>query len=144
MILESTASGVKIVPYRRGEGLPVTGKLIILPGHNEIDTKDWNCARKEKGIISDLKRGVLIEHFAKEVVEKVTDEEGKEKPVKVLKAKEFIQLNNQEAADIVQNTFDLKTLKAWKKKEQRESVRVEIINQIDSVKNYTTKDEEED
>lgn len=108
------------------------GDLTLLPGMNEVSDEQWLVVR---GDVKDhLDRKNLLEVHA-EVVKKV-DPETKKEVFKIESAKTLKQLAAKEAEEVVKQTFNLKTLGKWLKEEARDSVRVEIRNQIDSVNKF--------
>ena len=49
-------------------------------------------------------------------------------------------MDSNEVEKIVKETYNLKTLQKWKNKAANESTRMLILNQIDLVEKYNTKD----
>lgn len=102
----------------------------ILPGHNEIEDDDW------EGIKSQLQSKIDAGHMEvveEEVVKEIELENGKTKNKKSIVTK-LNELESETALEIVENTFDLKTLKKWKKSETRDEIRAAISDQIEFVK----------
>jgi hypothetical protein len=126
MIINWTKERILTVPVVSGDAnSPAqTGTIILVPGCNEVNTESWTQVRNS--VKDKLKDKTIIE-------EHVTEKEGK------IVAKEFKALSAAQASEIVEKTYNLKTLTSWKNKESRESVRISIMNQINKVENYKPK-----
>lgn len=134
MIIEWTKVNVKIIPIIKGN--VNIGKVTLLPGNNEVNKEEWEAARVH--VLDQIKTGVIKEH-ATQVTEEVSGGKGKpKKPITKLTVKEFNKLDIPEAEEIVKNTFNLKTLKTWKKKEGRDTVAALIKEQIELVEKHGT------
>lgn len=107
------------------------GDLIILPGMNEVSDEKYLAVRGDLKI--HLEKKALIEVQA-QVTTKLEPETKKE--ITEIKSKTLKELPAREAEQVVSETFNLKTLGGWLKAEARDSVRVSIQNQIDSVEKY--------
>jgi hypothetical protein len=163
MIIESKKKGIQIVPVL-GEKLngakQITSNVTLFPGMNEVSDDIWNVIKDS--LKDDIERSLLIPGEARKVKKEVEVEKEIEKKVEkpdpkdpdktieitekvTVKEKEekevdesipFKELKSEEAEKIVKDTWNLKTLKEWKKKEARESVRIVILEQIDHIKKY--------
>lgn len=128
MIVKWNEARVKIIPSQNG-------KLItLLPGHNEVNGKDWKAAREM--VEADIKSGRITE--VEPVLEEVPvkDDKGKETPAKktvIKSAKAFKDLEPEEALKIVAETYSLETLEAWRKAERRDELRAALAEQIEKV-----------
>lgn len=122
-------------------------KLVLLRGNNEIEKDDWAQVRQFKQVQSYLKKGWIVEQGEPkiEVVTLPPAKEGdKEKVTAEIKSvKEFKAMAAADAEEIVKNTFSLDTLNKWLKGEKRESVRIALKDQIESVENYNANSEED-
>jgi hypothetical protein len=105
--------------------------ISILPGHNEINDDDWEGIKGQ--LQSKIDEG-HIEVVAKEVVKEIELENGKTKTKKSTATK-LAELEPDQALEIVQNTFDIKTLQKWRKSETRDEIRAAVADQIEFVKN---------
>jgi len=77
----------------------------------------------------DKKEKKELEKEKKELEEALSKVKKKDK----LQPVSLEDLDSEEASKIVQDTFNLETLRNWKKSEGRESVRVSIMNQIEEI-----------
>lgn len=136
MIIEWTRNKVKVIPCTIPETGVVLDKIVLLPGMNEVKEEKWKSARHN--VLDQINRKIINEIHAEVKVEKkvVEDPETKEKKsitTTTISAKQLSKIPAKDAEEIVKKTFNLETLKKWKKKESRESVRMEIMNQIEAV-----------
>lgn len=123
----------------------IVDKTFLNTGINEMDVATWERVR---WMVADIvvpegtrltdeekKYGRIVEIGA--VVEPPPAPKGSDKPVtgpaKVKSAKTLADLNSDEAEKMVRDTNNLKTLEGWKKSEDRPSVRIAIIEQIDVI-----------
>ncbi len=140
MIIEWKKNGPKVIPagrYKKGEN-PIKKNILLLPGMNEIDDDLWKAARK---LVLHQIGKYIIEHHAqvseqKKVIEDPETKEKKEETVVEIKSKEFKKLDISRAIEIVQDTWNIDTLKKWEKEEGRDSVRAEIKNQIEKIEKF--------
>lgn len=131
MIVKNNRDGICVVPVVNKAGTEI-GKIILLPGNNEVEAELWKTAKVN--VQNHLDRGILKELFA-ETPKTTKDESGKIVSAPT-KAKEFSELTSVEAEKIVSETFNIAVLKKWKEVESRESVRIAINRQIDTIDQY--------
>ena len=144
-------AGILVIPCIN----PKTGVhekyLTLLPGHNEVSTEDWEQAEGhcQDHIKNDFME-VVTEKVEKEikVIKKVQvkndktgkmedkDTEVKETIVENKPASSLKKLKPNKARKIVQETYNLETLQAWREIESRDEIRAVISNQIDSIENF--------
>jgi len=121
-------------------------KLILLPGHNEVKKETWLKVMDLVQVKKYRERGWLTEKgdFKVEIKTTPSGKEGElSKREKVATVKEFKTFPSNEAEAMVKETYDLKTLDKWNKKEERDSVRIAIKEQISVVENYDAKKQKE-
>lgn len=127
MIIHWKPNRVKVVPIVAKNSPTVVGKVTLMPGNNVITDSEWDGIKDN--LKYELEKG-LISEIVQEIPE--VDKEGKETGKKVT-VKEFRKMEAERAEEIVKDTYNLKTLKSWKKNESRDSVRAAIQNQIDAI-----------
>lgn len=150
MIIYKKDPGVQYIPIvRNGREID---HVMLLGGNNEVNEEKWKMARFS--VEGDIKKRRIIEKHAK-VEESIEKVEGKvikddkvvdgevDKKVYKITAKKFNKLSGEEALEIVAETYDLKTLKAWGKKEGKGDVRGAIADRIKEVENYEVKKKED-
>jgi len=136
MIVKWKKERLKVIPYKVKNVL--AGKIILLPGYNDVDEKEWVHARVG---VKDLIGKDIIEVATevKKTVKKVEDpvtKEVTEKTEVTIISKKFKALSLEKASEIVADTYNMETLKKWKKNESRDSIRKDISNQIDKIEKY--------
>ena len=132
VIWKKPKAGLLVLPVvKDGE---VVKKITLLLGANEVDKNDWEAAKAS--CKDHIENGWL-----EEVVEKIEEEkvDPKTKQKKKVSRKTYPTLNKlsaKKAVEIVEQTFDLATLKKWLEKEARDEIRAKLANKIDSIENY--------
>lgn len=109
----------------------VIGDHKLLPGCNNINTKEWMNTKKDYNI-KDLIEDGKIEEVFEEI--SVPNEEDKRKK----DSKKLVELNEfsvDKRKKILSNTFNLKTLEEWVQLEEDTSLRYLIEKRIDGIKN---------
>ena len=149
MIVKLKKTGIKRIPILNTSKAEV-GAITLLPGINDIPDEQWKAARQL--VANEIPR-YIEEIAAVEVVEEVptgkkvekTVGQGKNKKTvevdekvkkKYMKGKPLSKLDAQIAESLIKETFNLETLNKWKDKEARDSVRVVILQQIETVENH--------
>jgi len=140
-------AGVKVIPLLSDDGR-IEKNIMFLPGYNEVSEADWNKARKHEQVQDYIKRGFFEEvgTVKEEVVEvPVMDKKGKEvkdeagkvktekKKVEVIEEVKLSELDAEKALSIVNDTYMIDTLEAWRKEEGRDEIRAAIANQIEKI-----------
>lgn len=122
-------------------------KLVLLRGNNEVEKEDWAQVRQFKQVQVYLKKGWIVEQGEPkiEVVTLPATKDGEKEKVQaeIKSVKEFKAMAAADAEEIVKNTVNLDTLNKWLKGEKRESVRIALKEQIESVENYNANSEED-
>lgn len=99
--------------------------ISLLPGHNEVEDSDWENI---KGQLKDKIENDLIEVIEiKDVKEVEVDGKLKKKAVNRTKLTEIPAV---QAVEIISETYDLKTLRGWRKVEGRDEIRAVLAEQI--------------
>lgn len=147
MIVEKTTVGVQYIPVV--ENGRIIKHIQLLGGNNEVDDKLWAKARQS--LLGHLKRKQLIEKFVNKIDEEVTEADvniGTDKKPNIVKgqkktykisAKQFNKLEAKEAIAIVENTYDMKTLKKWQEESGKESVSAALASQIKKIEDHKVK-----
>lgn len=128
ILLEWTADCIKFI----GD------KLYLTTGSNEVEVSAWEKLRWTVSDItvadgtklsdSDRKEGRIIEISAEVVVDAKDTQKSTVKTAATLK-----DLDTQEAIDLVAECVNPDTLKAWKKRETRDSVLLAIAEQTEKI-----------
>lgn len=122
----------------------IVDKTFLNTGINEMEVSVWERIRwmvadivvpegtrlsdEEKKIGRIIEVGAVVDPPAPKGADKLATG-----PAKVKSAKTLADLKAEEAEKLVRDTNSLKTLEAWKKTEDRPSVRIAIIEQIDVI-----------
>jgi hypothetical protein len=118
MVIEWKNDNVKMIPTKKN------GTLFLLPGLNEVDSKLWDEVDKEFG----LTKGVYAQLIDVKT-EKKSAGEGKVKEVK-----EFKEMSNTKAKEMIANCFSVKTLTVWLNDDERADIRYALEKRIDEIK----------
>lgn len=135
MIIEWKKNNINYIECFNPVGIK-TGSITLLPGQNEVEDELWKGARVH--VQDDIDRGNIIEKFAKVEIKKEIDPETKKEKieVKIENSKDFHNLSLQDQIEVVKDTYNIKTLKEWKKKSAKDSVISEINNQIEMIEEH--------
>ena len=107
-----------------------------MPGNNEVPDNVWKSIRP---LVEDqIKSGLIVEVEAKVETKTKKDPKGKETKEVVINAKSFKDMDPEKAEAIIQDTYDIDSLKTWKKKAP-ESIRILISEQIEKIEKEGTK-----
>lgn len=114
------------------------GMVILQPGANEVDDELWKIARES--LSHDPEKNFIIEVVAKEIVEKLPEgmkeSEAKKTPdgkYEITGGKSISSLDKNQALELISDTWNLETLKKWRKESSSEELRTAIANQIEEV-----------
>jgi len=126
-------AGIKFIQGKRGD-------VILKPGGNEIDNETWEGVSHHvkldpernfiEVIADEEKTDKAPAGLSKKQAEKYADKDGK---FTVNKPKKLTDIGPEKAIDIIRDTWDVETLKLWRRSEDREDVRVEISKQIEEI-----------
>lgn len=106
MIVQNNRSGLIIVPSLGAQGEEL-GQIRLLPGNNEVSGEVW---QKSRAVVANhIESGVIKELYTE--VKKLEDASGK-KATKVT-SKDFKDLSLIEAKKVVEQTFNVETLRQW-------------------------------
>jgi len=139
MIINWKRQCIKVIPVVAANGIEVD-TVTLLPGNNAVDPKVWQQARLN--VLNQIGNSIIevaaqVEEKQEPTGKKIKDKNGKEisekKLVTIVKGKTLKQLDTKSAEEVVLDTYNLDTLKKWKEKENRDSVRSAILNQIEIV-----------
>ncbi len=102
---------------------------VLLPGHNEVDDKVWASIKKNPIIDK------MIDEKKLELVTTETPKASKTGPGEEV-AVELSGMNAKMAAEVVAETYDLKTLNKWLESDSRRKVVTAVEKQIKRIKTY--------
>lgn len=131
MLVKLNDNRVVMVPAT--EGAPM---LRLIPGINEIPDAQWSAVKKS-----------LEAKLASKKIEEVgaTTAKGKgQNAPDVTVGKTIKDLSFSEAESIIKQTLDVNLLETWKKGEERQDVRLAILNQIDEMQKREKKGDKKD
>jgi hypothetical protein len=100
----------------------------LIPGVNEIIEPEWNKLKEIKEVQEKIDEGVLV----------IVSEPKPGKKTEQGLPKELTPMIAGDAIDLVSGIVDLDVLKAWEKKEKRNTVIKAIKDQIKTVKDLET------
>lgn len=131
MLVKLNENRVVMVPAV--EGAPM---LRLIPGINEVPDAQWGSVKKSlESKLSDK----LIEEVGSTTVK------GKGQNAQdVTVGKTIKDLSFGEAESIIKQTLDVKLLETWKKGEERQDVRLAILNQIEEMQKREKKGDKKD
>lgn len=131
MIVKLNENRVIMLPAKDGEPM-----LRLIPGINEVPDPQWNIAKKSLEPKLAVK---LIEEMGSTTVKG----KGQNAP-DVSVGKTLKDFNFSEAESIIKQTLDVKLLETWKKSEERQDVRLAILNQIEEMQKREKKGDKKD
>jgi len=111
-------AGLKTIDIPNANG-KTERTIFFLPGNNEISEDDWKKIKSNKQIQEEIKMGDIEEIYG------VDESNKKTTSIKEMKAEDAIK--------IISETYDLKTLKKWRKQDSRDEVRSELKNRIEYI-----------
>lgn len=100
--------------------------LKFKPGINDVDPKKWDECKKDPEIKRLIGENIFVEFLADK-----TAEGKKAAEAEVLSLVDFTE---SKAIKVVKKTYKLDMLSLWQAGETRQSVIVEIVRQIESIK----------
>lgn len=139
-------AGVLIIPCINRNG-KVVKHITLLPGHNTVNEKDWEQAKKfckgklEDGLIEIVMSDKSDIKSLKPKRKKDKDSSNEDNVKKSdTPAKSIFELSAKKAKKIIADTFDLETLGKWLEEEGRDEIRALIHKQIEFVESPPIKD----
>ena len=121
MILTSNAVNIK--SYRN----PITQKrTLIHPGNNDISEKEWASISKDPMVKRNLETGIFVIGAGAPSKKSAPPEKETGNTLSTLKEKEAIK--------VIEETFDIETLKKWGDAEKRKKVKSAIDAQLKEIK----------
>ena len=139
MIVNNKKVRLKVIPLagcKKALAYYKTDELVLAPGFNEIPDEIWNELKGNfSNIRNYLKAGHLEEHLAKKTEEKIKVKgRGKKEETEATVGTAFAKLTNDEAVKVIEDTWDIKALKKFAKKDERADIRNLIDDKIKMIK----------
>ncbi len=121
MVINWKDARVKIIPIKEKRKVK---NIMLLPGMNNIDEKDWNVCKSyiskyDMRLIEILKETVKVKKGEKEVKMETTD---------------FNKFSSELSRKAIDDCFSIKTLTEWRKKEEKADIRNLIDDKIKQIK----------
>jgi hypothetical protein len=143
MLVNWTRNGAKVIQ------VPNSKEMVVLaPGYNQVDDEKWGKCRNL--VLCQIGDGVIVEEFVdvekdgnkhKEAAFSVKHDDPKLVATTVKIPATFKDITRRRTDDVINETFNPKTLQAWYDEEGRDDVRVKIFRQLEGVNNGTIKGE---
>lgn len=103
----------------------LSGQIILAPGVNDVPEAEY-------AVIKPALEGAGL--FKSKLLEEGPTKEVKEGTKVATVGKPLGECTKEQAEALIEETFDIKLLEAWKKTEKRDDVRLALANRIDVVK----------
>lgn len=135
MLVNWTKNGVKVIQ------VPSSKEMVVLaPGYNQIDDAQWKDCRNL--VLCQIADGVIVEEWLdvekdgtkhKDAVFFIRHDDPKLVATTVRIPSTFKDITRKRTNQVIEETFNPKTLQAWYDDESRDDVRVKIFKQLDGV-----------
>jgi len=141
MILKWNKKCLKVIPVKGKKSNNIKSKIVLMFGYNDIIDEYWPLIEP---IVQDRLDDGMLEVIAQEKEVTRKGPGGKERNVVEKKPIPFSELSSVKADKLIEETFNLKTLEKWLKKETRDEVRLSLKERIDYIKKETSQTAKKD
>lgn len=133
MIIEWKKNRLKIIPLLGLKASKGASQLVLMPGFNDVNDALWKEIKtKFKLIRFSLDEGDIVEKVVTTKLE-TTNKNGK-KEVKEKEVTSFKDMSSEDCIKIIDDTWDIKVMKNWKKEDDRADIRNYIDEHIAKIK----------